>query len=461
MYRKSISAILALGLVLSSGSAYAQVKSAPNEHSAVAFDNKVIKKINADNMYNTIAYLSEQPRAAGTEGEYKAVKYIENQFKSFGLETTIQPFPIYDTQINHVIVKINGTDIKEKPNPFSGSISKQVTAPLVNIGKAFPEEIGDLTGKIALIERGNITFTEKVQNALDKGAVGVLMYNNSSSGNFSGQVQDGQNIPAVAITRATGLQLVEQLKTTEVVATLDVDIEKIEKTSYNVIASLKPNKNKDTGQIVMVGAHHDSVPVGPGANDDASGVSVVLELARILSKTPVDTEIRFVTFGAEERGLLGSYYYANSLSKDEVPRIQAHFQMDMVGSKDAGGDNPFGGFIMYTLDGKKNLVTDLGAAAAVRIRSENISYGQVGRSDHQPFHELGIPSAVFTHAPLEAAYHKPTDTLDKISKEKLQQVAEVIGASVYQIARPDTPALVNATVAQELVDYSFENRPID
>ncbi|WP_042351484.1 M28 family peptidase [Bacillus massiliigorillae] len=462
MYRKSISAILAIGLVLSSGSAYAQqVKSAPNGHSAIAFDNKVLNKINVDNMYNTIAYLSEQPREAGTEGEVRAVKYIESQFKSLGLETTIQPFPIYDTRVNHVIVQINGNNVAESPKPFSGSVSKKVTAPLVYIGTGLPEEIGDLTGKIALIERGGITFIEKVQNALEKGAVGVLMYNNSSAGNSFGQVQDGQNIPAVAITRATGLQLVEQLKTTEVEATLDVDIEKIEKTSYNVIASLKPNKNKDTGQIVTVGSHHDSVPGGPGANDDASGVSAVLELARVLSKTPIDTEIRFMTFGSEERGMVGSSYYAASLSKDEVSRIQAHFQMDMIGGRDAGEDNPAGGLIMYTIDGKKNLVTDLGAAAGARIRSETIPYGQLGRSDHQPFHELGIPAALFIHSPVEPWYHKPTDTLDKISKEKLQQVAEIVGASVYQIARPDTPALVNATVAQELVDYPFENRPVD
>ncbi|MBR8645685.1 M28 family peptidase [[Brevibacterium] frigoritolerans] len=158
---------------------------------------------------------------------------------------------------------------------------------------------------MALVERGDITFVEKVQNVLNKGAVGVLMYNNSPSGNNFGQVSAGQNIPAVAITQAQGLELVEQLKTKQITSTLEVGkAERIEKTSYNVIASLKPKANKDNGQIVTVGAHHDSVPGGPGANDDASGVSAVLELARILAKTPIDTEIRFLTFGSEERGSL-------------------------------------------------------------------------------------------------------------------------------------------------------------
>lgn len=461
MFRKSLSTLLALGLVLSSGTAYAQsITNAPNEHSAVAFDNKIIKKINADNMYNTIAYLSEQPRAAGTEGEVRAVKYIENEFKKLGLETTIQPFPIYDTQVNHVKVQINGTNINESPRAFSGSVSKNVTAPLVHVGKAYPEEIEDVAGKIALIERGDLSFIEKVQNVLNKGAVGVIMYNNSNSGNNFGQVQDGQNIPAVSITRTTGLQLVEQLKISQIEATIDVDIQKIEKTSYNVIGSLKPKKNRDTGQVITVGAHHDSVPNGPGANDDASGVSAVLELARIFANTPTDTEIRFITFGSEERGLVGSSYYASNLPKEEASRIQAHFQMDMIGARDAGEDNPAGGLIMYTIDGQKNLVTDLSAAAGSRIRNEIIPYGQLGRSDHQPFHELGIPAALFIHSPVEPSYHQPTDTLDKIDKNKLQQVAEIVGASVYQIARPDTPALINATVAYQPVDYPFENRPV-
>ncbi|MGE7903969.1 M28 family peptidase [Peribacillus sp. NPDC094092] len=462
MYKKSLTVLLAAGMVLSTGTVFAQTNGATNAHSDTAFDNKVIKKISADNMYNTIAYLSEQPRAAGTEGELRAVKYIESQFKSLGFETKVQPFPIYDT-VQNVKVKIGDSDLGGTPRALSGSISGKVTAELVNVGKAKPEEVGEnVSGKIALVERGDITFVEKVQNVLNKGAVGVLMYNNSPSGNNFGQVSAGQNIPAVAITQAQGLELVEQLKTKQITSTLEVGkAERIEKTSYNVIASLKPKANKDNGQIVTVGAHHDSVPGGPGANDDASGVSAVLELARILAKTPIDTEIRFLTFGSEERGLVGSSFYADSLPKEDVDRMVAHFQMDMIGGRDAGEDNPAGGLIMYTIDGTKNLVTDLGSSAGARTMDVALPYGQLGRSDHQPFHELGIPSALFIHSPVEPWYHQPTDTLDKISKEKLQQAAEIVGASVYQIARPETPALTNARVAPGTVDYDFDDRPVD
>jgi aminopeptidase YwaD len=259
--RKSIITMLAAGMVLSSGAVYAQTNSESNGQSDTAFDNKIIKKISSDNMYNNIALLSEQPREAGTEGEVRAVNYIEGQFKSLGFETKVIPFPIYDLRTNHVWVKIGGADLAgTAPRAFSGSVSGKVTADLVNVGTAKPEEVSDeVKGKIALVERGGITFIQKVQNVLDKGAVGVLMYNSSTVGNSFGQVAEGQNIPAVAITRAQGLELVEKLKSGLVEATLDVDIEKIEKTSYVVEAKLKPHKNKDTGEIVTVGAHHDSV----------------------------------------------------------------------------------------------------------------------------------------------------------------------------------------------------------
>lgn len=461
--KKMMSVLITAGLVLSVNAAYAQGPGgAPNSNAASAFDNKIIKKISADNMYNTIALLSKEPRTAGTPGELKGAQYIKGQFEKYGYETELQPFAFHDVVRNNVsgVLEIGGQDLK--PYVFSGSYSGEVTAEVVNAGKAIAGTVPDaVKGKIALVERGDITFVEKVKNVLAKGAVGVILYNNTGTANNVGVADPGQNIPAVTITMAQGAALVEQLKSGPVTAHLKVTGSGYkEGTSYNVIAKMKPNKNKDTGQIVMVGAHHDSVPGGPGANDDASGVSAVLELARVMANMPIDTELRFVTFGSEEKGLLGSYHYASTLSDTEADKIVAHFQMDMIGSKDAGGDNKANGLIMYTIDGKKNLVTDLASAAGVRTAmGEAIPYGQLGRSDHQPFHELGIPAALFIHSPLEEWYHKPTDTIDKIDKNKLQETAEIVGAAVYQIARPDTPALQHSRVAPQPVDYDFENRP--
>ncbi|WP_423809596.1 M20/M25/M40 family metallo-hydrolase [Piscibacillus halophilus] len=290
-----------------------------------AFDNKIVKRISEDNIYDHIYHLSEEigPRGAGTEGEDLTVEYLKEEFESYG----------YD----HV-------DIHE----------------------------------------------------------------------FTFETYAGEEI-----------------------------------TSYNVEAVKEPMKQHDSGQTIIVGAHHDSVPNGPGANDDASGTGALLELARVFSNTPTDTTIKFVAFGAEEYGLWGSRKYAEAMTEDEVDETVAMFQLDMVGSADAGD------LVMFTADGEKNTVTDLGAAAGSRV-SELVPYSELGRSDHVPFHNLGIPAALFIHTPLEPWYHTEDDVIEHISKEKLKDVANIIGSAVYQIARKDTPALEKSAVAPVPVDYYYE-----
>ncbi|MGP4074581.1 M28 family peptidase [Halobacillus sp. K22] len=457
MPKNAIKLMLATGLILSSAPAAVDAApTIPNQNADHAFDNKVIKKISGDRLYERVNLLSQSPREAGTEGEYRAVQYIQDQFESYGYNTELQPFTFQDWDEGVSSIVINNTVFNGDVQAFTGSVNATVKSKLEFVGLASSEEVTDsVKGKIALIERGSISFYEKVQNVINKGAAGVIMFNREGEeGNDFGYTYEGQNIPVVAINREEGLSLVNQLNSEEVNAEIAVQgAGTIDKISYNVIATMQPHKNKDNGQIVTIGAHHDSVAGGPGANDDASGVSGVLELAKIMAKTPIDTELRFMTFGAEEKGLLGSYHYASTLSEDEVNRIAAHFQMDMIGSRDSGD------LIMFTPDGEKNLVTDLGAAAGARV-AEVVEYGQLGRSDHVPFFERGIPSALFIHAPLEPWYHSPEDTVDKISKDKLKETTEIIGAAVYQIARPDTPALINARVAPGPVHYEFDDRPL-
>jgi aminopeptidase YwaD len=292
--------------------------------SGQAFDNKIVKRISEENIYQHIAYLSEEigSRPAGTEAELATVNYLVEQFESYGYE---------DVNVYEFTFTSRGTEV----------------------------------------------------------------------------------------------------------------------TAYNVEAVKEPMKNHNSGQQIIVGAHHDSVARGPGANDDASGTGALLELARVFANTPTDTKIKFVAFGAEENGLWGSRKYAEAMSADEVERTVGMFQLDMVGSADAGD------LVMFTADGEQNTVTDLGAAAGSRV-SELVPYSQLGRSDHVPFHNLGIPAALFIHTPLEPWYHTEDDILEYISKEKLKDVANIVGAAIYQVARKDTPALEKSEVAPVPVDYYYE-----
>ncbi|WP_060678555.1 M20/M25/M40 family metallo-hydrolase [Virgibacillus halodenitrificans] len=289
-----------------------------------AFDNKIVKRVKTENIYDHVAYLSQVigSRGAGTEGELETVDYLVDQFRSYGYK-----------------------DVKVHEFTFPSG---------------------------------------------------------------------GKNI-----------------------------------TSYNVEAVKEPMKNHNKGQEIIVGAHHDSVPWGPGANDDASGTAALLELARVFADTPTDTTIKFVAFGAEEYGLWGSRRYAEEMTNQEVDKTVAMFQMDMVGSAEAGD------LVMFTANGEKNTVTDLGAAAGSRV-SELVPYSELGRSDHVPFHNLGIPAALFIHTPLEPWYHTEDDLLKYISKEKLKDVSNIVGSAIYQIARKDTPALEKSQVAPVPVDYYYK-----
>lgn len=423
---------LSLGAVGSHAAAAVQV---PEVHfNQGHFDQKVLNKIDAEKIYKNIDLLAKQPRVAGTEAEKQASEFIKKQFESYGYEVEVQPFTFYGyTPPTSIELGVDGYTGELTPKSFTYSVNGNVTGDLFDAGLGTKSQLQnvDLTGKIALIQRGEISFGEKVLNAAEKGAEGVIIYNNAD-GALNGTLGEHNDnyVPAVSLTKAEGEALKGYVGKS---ATLNVaGAEAGDRTSQNVIATKKPtNKKKDTGDIIVVGSHYDSVAGAPGANDDASGTAMTLELARVLKNVPTDTEIRFATFGAEEVGLIGSYHYVSTLSDDEIGRTIANFNLDMVGSKDAGD------LIMRTVDGQPNLVTELAQKSSEKLNGTATPYGQGGSSDHVPFAAAGIPAALFIHSPSEPWYHTPEDTIDKISKEKLQDVAEIVGSAVYDKARFD------------------------
>ncbi|CAH0280716.1 MULTISPECIES: M28 family peptidase [Bacillaceae] len=405
--------------------------------SAPSTDKQVIKRIDADKIYKNIEYLSQTPRVAGSDSEYKAVQFIKKQFKSYGYKADIEEFNFLSyTDPNLVELSVAGFDGEIQANNLTYSVNGDLSGEVVYAGLGTKEELGetDVAGKIALIQRGSLTFAEKVLNAAEKGAAGVILFNNAE-GELNGTLGEDNDkyIPSVTITKKDGEALLEKLNA-GVKLTASLKIEGAysgEKTSYNVVATKKATKSNKAkkNDIIYITGHHDSVAGAPGANDDASGTSVTLELARVLKNLPTDTEIRFVTFGAEENGLLGSQHYVSNLPDDDIKRTIANFNLDMVGSKDAGD------LVILTNDGEMNLVTELAQASSTRLNGEPTPYGQGGRSDHVSFAEAGIPAALFIHSPSEPWYHTPDDTIDKISKEKLQDVAEIVGTAVYDQAK--------------------------
>ncbi len=212
----------------------------------------------------------------------------------------------------------------------------------------------------------------------------------------------------------------------------------------------------------MVGAHLDSVTAGPGINDNGSGSAAILEVARMMGKTPTEQTVRFAWWGAEELGLLGSEFYVSDLQANqpaELDRISAYLNFDMVGSpnfarfiydgddSDGEGEGPGPEGSAALEDVFQTFYTERGLAY------EGTDFS--GRSDYGPFIADGvdIPSGgLFTGAEgvktaeqqaryggtagvaFDPCYHQACDTYANNSNEVLEQNADAIAYSTYTVA---------------------------
>jgi Zn-dependent M28 family amino/carboxypeptidase len=256
------------------------------------------------------------------------------------------------------------------------------------------------SGAIALIQRGTCGFTLKLQNAVKAGAVGVILFNEGDTADRRNALfrsaDPGYSIPAVLSSFAVGQELYNAYKAgqnpTVNLTTNGVDVEKL---YPNVVAE---TERGDANHLVMLGAHLDSVPAGPGINDDGSGTAFQLELAEQLARpgTPPRNKIRFLWFGGEEDGLVGSQYYAAHLSEAEVARTDMMLDTDMIASPNFarlvydGDGSTFGSEVSGPAGSGtvERVLTDYWSKRG--MASEPIPFD--GRSDYVGFINRGIPA---------------------------------------------------------------------
>jgi alkaline phosphatase isozyme conversion protein len=161
--------------------------------------------------------------------------------------------------------------------------------------------------------------------------------------------------------------------------------------STNVVAV----KSGKSAQEIIVGAHYDSADVGLGADDNASGVAVMLEVAELVENVPTPYTIRFIAFGAEEAGLLGSYAYLNQMSQAEFENTVAMINLDSL----AAGDIAY----VYSDEGQQAALRDWTLEWAFgngydlqTIHNVDLSEDDgSGVSDYAAFRDAGIPFVYF------------------------------------------------------------------
>lgn len=389
-------------------------------------------------------------RAAGRPGYKASVDYVVKELTRAGYTPEVQEFPFTYAEENSALSRldpattwVDGQDFLR--NTFdSGSPKGTATGPLVPVDfvPAFPAngtsssgcEAADFAGfpagGVALIQRGGCDFSLKAVNAQNAGASAVIVSNDGRAGLVS-MIGDatGLTIPAIFVSSDTGADL---LSTPGATVTVTVDYFSEERTAYNVLAETKTG---DDSNVVMAGAHLDSVQNGPGINDNGSGSAALLETAIQMQRVQPTNTVRFAWWGAEEEGLLGSEYYVGQLTEEQASDIALYLNFDMIGSP-----NYFYG--IYDGDNSSETAPDgfipPGSAEIEDVfqqfyESQGLPYSDTefsGRSDYGPFIAVGIPAGgLFTGAEEEKSaeevplyggladvaydpcYHQPCDNL--------------------------------------------------
>ena len=203
----------------------------------------------------------------------------------------------------------------------------------------FPSSV---SGHVVLIQRGGCNFGVKVLNAQAAGATGVVIFNEGNpgppdrTGLLVGSMLDANNnpfiptIPVAFTTFALGLDLYNQIQTGPA-PSMRINVPAITKPNaddYNVIAE---SKGGDKNHVVVVDAHLDAI-YGAGMLDNATGSAAILDIAQKMKDVNPQNKLRFIWFGGEELGLLGSEHYVNSLTSTQASHIGYDLDADVFGT---------------------------------------------------------------------------------------------------------------------------------
>lgn len=449
--------------------------------------DKLLECVDADDAFvhleafQSFADANGGNRASGTAGYDASADYVANLLEEAGLTVERQAFsfPFYE-EIS-VSLSRDGEPIEVQTASFSaaGTVAGGAIIPVdLDLGLGNSSSSGcepadfagiDFSGDadVALIQRGACSFAQKAVNAEAAGAEAVILFNQGDTEDRRAIINSTLGgpvgtIPVLDIAYLDG----EALAAAAGESTVDLSAETISeiRNTENIIADL-PGRNADN--VVMAGAHLDSVPEGPGVQDNGSGsaaiLAIALELANNKKYEPENT-LRFGWWGAEESGLIGSFeYFTNTefglleVAPEEVDKIAAYINFDMIASPN---------YIYGVYDADEStfeapVPVPAGSDALEDLFEayysiESIPYEDTefsGRSDYQVFILLDIPSSgLFTGAEqiktdeqvgiwggtagdqYDPCYHIACDTVDNVSVEAMDVNIDAVAYAVFNLA---------------------------
>jgi hypothetical protein len=274
-------------------------------------------------------------RDTGTAGYKASVDYVAKLVRQAGYHVTIQQYQYNASEVT--AVPQFGTPDQSYALTRDWLVAERsgggtLTAPILPDGGSgtgcFPGDFATFVpGQIALLERGTCAYDAQVANAEKAGAAAVIFYGSGNASPFPVRLMRPATIPVVSVAYMVGAELLRRY--TEVnppTVHLDIRMQRRSGVDYNLIAE---SPFGDRNHVVVVEAHLDSI-FGAGMLDNASGSTTILEIALNMAKTPTHNRLRYIWFGGEELGLLGSAYYTTNLSSAERKRIAFDIDMDVT-----------------------------------------------------------------------------------------------------------------------------------
>jgi len=417
-----------------------------------------------------LAYLADDEREGrqpGTPGGRAAGDYIADHFAEYGLEpagvndTYFQPFTVPYGQITSppvlTVIPPEGetltrtyeyrADYRALTGGYLGAGEGEGS--VVWLNECLHDDYAgldlDLVGKIILCQYTG--DPEVYRQAIEHQVGGLLLLEREREvpffrrGGYRETAWVPQTIPAFLISESVAQDLLVGTEYTlddlglrftatplAVTARIAVTIEEQDEIeARNVLALLPGSDPERRDEIVVVGAHYDHLGREPdgaimnGANDNASGVATILEIARLWQAQDFvpARSVLFATWDGEEQGLLGSRHYVENPTYS-LTRTVAMLNLDMVGAGDA-----------LRIDGVGEMAAQLEASATAYGVTTTIEF--TGRSDHVPFYDRGIPAAMFIWWP-DVYYHTPEDTVEVIEPEKLKAVGVLSSHTLASLA---------------------------
>lgn len=436
-----------------------------------ALARQLVKKVDVANTNRHLIALQRLAdrnggnRAAGSPGHEASADYIATKLQAAGYTVEQQEFPFVFDETRGQSLTVAGTEVPvirmsySESTPAGGVTSTLHVVPSTDTTPGCEaSDFAGAEGKVALVSRGSCTFGAKAVAAGEAGVAAVLVYNNAAgtlNGTLGAPVPG--SAPAGGLTAAQGADLA-----TKAGAEVTIDLQGFmeDRVSYNVIAETQTGRHNN---VVMAGAHLDSVAVGPGINDNGTGSAALLETALQLGGSPkVGNAVRFAWWSAEELGLVGSEYYVQNLDFEEQLNIALYLNFDMIGSPNAG-------YFTFDGDNSDGVGAGPGPYGSAQIEQAFVDYFDYtgvplegrdfdGRSDYGEFILNGIPAGgLFTGAEMvkteaqaakwggvvgeafDKCYHQACDNLGNVDRVALDRnsdaIAFVLGS--YAISTED------------------------